>query len=126
MNTTKLSKFTDTVELHNIGQLRLAKLLATFEPQIASAGIPVPVPPDENNPPVNGQYFDAVAELLRRHDLPEPFTRTLAAIELGASTENATALDLVIQRRLPCISLKRDCPLDCALELFFVCFDELV
>src|SRR5437762_967341 len=39
--------------------------------------------------------------------------------------ETAPALDAIIQRRIPHISLNRACPLDCALELFFACPEEL-
>src|SRR3954464_1818330 len=122
---TRLNKFTDSAELHHIGHVRLAKLIGTFQPALAGGNLPLPTAPDENNPPANGEYFDAFSSLIRRPDLPEPLLTTLATIEYVAAPENAAALDAVIQRRLSCISLKRDCPLDCALEVFFACPDEL-
>src|SRR5438105_10806871 len=120
-----LREFTNPDTLHTIGHIRVAKLLDCFSPDLTRSNVPVPPAPDPANPPPNGEYFDAVAALLRAAHLPEPLLSTLATIEHAAAPENAAALDLAIQRRIPCISLNRDCPLDCALELFFAAPAEL-
>src|SRR6185503_11115021 len=124
-NTPTLNQFTNPDILHTIGLVRVAKLLGAFSSDFARANIVVPAEPDYNHPPVNGEYYDAVAVALASSSLPEPLLSTLLTIERAAAPESAAALDDAIQRRLPCISLKRDCPLDCALELFFACPDEL-
>jgi hypothetical protein len=125
MNTTKLQQFIKHDVLHTIGHNRLALLLSRFGSDLSNAGLSAPPPQDSAFPPVNGEYFDAVAALLAAPHLPPPMLSTLLTLEHAAAPENADTLDAIIQRRLPCIGLNRACPLDCALELFFACPDEL-
>src|SRR5690348_13260665 len=124
-STPPLRAFTNPEVLHIIGHRRLALLFSRFGSDLVSAGLTAPILPDPDFPPTNGEYFDAAAALLGTPNLPERFSGTLATLERLAEPANGEALDAIIQRRLPCIALNRACPLDCALEVFFACPDEL-
>jgi hypothetical protein len=126
MNTIKLQQFTNRDVLHTIGHDRLALLLSRFGSDLSNAGLSAPPPQDSAFPPVNGEYFEAVAAVLAAPQLPAPLLSTLLTLEHAAATENADTLDEIIRRRIPCIGLNRACPVDCALELFFACPEELV
>jgi hypothetical protein len=95
--------------------------LQDFEEELKAAGNPLPAPKPDND-----CLFDSLAEAFSNIDvLPERMRNTVLLIETAATPENEQLLDSVIQGRIPGVSLNRSCPLDCALELWFACPDEL-
>ena len=120
--------FNQIAILQKIGHRRVPKFLDEFKHELASAGIVLPEPPDKGMhraPEEEGRkYFGAVAEILHDEErLPAQLRNAVALLEEAASDSNR--LNQSTQRRLPCISLPRDCDLDCALELWFSARDEL-
>src|SRR5947209_8532703 len=120
-----LQSFTNPAILEIVGHTRTAKMLSRFHADLANAGLDLAELPDPESPSINLEYFHAVAQLLQRPELPESLRSTLAAMESAAAQESADGLDRAIQRRIPQISLNRECPLDCALELWFHAPEEL-
>jgi Protein of unknown function (DUF3631) len=117
----RLHYFNQPSILQQIGHRRLARFFQDFEQDLNDVPNALPFPPEPDP-----TWPDRLAATFARTGLlPEPILNALLLIEAAASTENAELLDSVIGRRLPCISLNRSCPLDCALELWFVCRDEL-
>ena len=118
---TTLNQFTKPAVLQNIGPLRVAKFLDGFADDLKAANITLPTPES-----VNGDYLHSVAALLASSALlPDRLRVALLTLEVAASPENDARLDTAIQHRIPCVSLNRNCPLDCALELWFAAPDEL-
>src|SRR5205809_8026227 len=62
------SAFTNPETLHSIGQPRLVLFLRRFAPELQNAGLAAP----PTDPSINGEYFEAFADLLRSPALPEP------------------------------------------------------
>src|SRR5438445_8147622 len=124
-----LKYFTQPEILQQIGHIRVPKFLDGFGDELKAANITLPAAPDStySTPnPQDGPYFDSVAAILARETLlPERLRAALVTLEAAASPENEHRLDSTIQRRIPCVSVNRDCPLDCALELWFAVPDEL-
>src|SRR3954469_4158583 len=119
--STPIRLFTQPAVLEQLGHRRLARFFQDFERDLIDAGNPLPFPHPED-----ASSFTRLAAAFGRTDLlPEKLRAALPLIEAAAFSENATLLDSVIQRRIPCISLNRSCPLDCALELWFACPEEL-
>src|SRR3989442_6174505 len=129
MKNMNLKYFTQPEILQQIGHIRVPKFLDCFSDELKAASITLPAPPDStySTPdPQNRPYFDSIASILAREaTLPEHLRATLLTLEAAASPENDDRLQEIIQRRIPCISLNRRCPLDCALELWFAVPDEL-
>ena len=120
--TTTANQFAQPAILEIIGATRVAKFLDGFTEDLKAANISLPIPES-----ANGDYFDSIAALLASPALlPDRLRVALSALEAAASPENAKRLDTAIQHRIPCVSINPNCPLDCALELWFAAPDELV
>jgi hypothetical protein len=88
---------------------------------LRSAGITLP-----DHETANGSYFDAVTSAVALPDrLPAPLRAALLTLENAASAQNQDLMDQSIARRIPCVAVNLDCPLDRALELWFLVPDEL-
>ena len=116
-----LKYFTQTPILRQIGHRRLAKLFNAFDQEMKASKLlwPAPAPQDDN-------YFADVASALSSlpQSLPKNLRNALFTIEEAASPENDTRLWIAINRRIPGVSVSIDCPLDRALELWFVAPEE--
>src|SRR6185436_2490286 len=112
--------FTQPAILEQIGRRRLVKLFQPFEQELKANNLVLPNPALEN-----GTYFRDLATVLGRpQSLPETLRKALFTLEEAASPENDKRLWTAIHRRLPGVSVSHDCPLDRALELWFVAPDE--
>jgi putative DNA primase/helicase len=114
--------------LEKIGHRRVPMFLNEFRDELAAAGVGLPEPPDSNYPKPpeeeGRKYYGAIAEIFGAEEkLPERLRKTALVLEEAAADTNR--LGECTQRRLPCVSLPHDCPLDCALELWFAARDEL-
>jgi len=125
-----LKVFTNPAILQSIGHIRIAKFLDSVSDDFRAANVLLPAPPDPAYPTLdsaNANYFHSVAAILSAPaGLTENLLKTLLTLESAASPENDDRLREAIQRRIPCVSLAGLCPLDCALELYFLVPDELV
>jgi len=110
-----LKYFTQTPILQEIGHRRLAKLLAAFDQDLKASKVVLPEPN-----PQNVDSFADLANALATQRLPHSLHKALLTIENAASPENDTRLWIAINRRIPGVSVSIDCPLDRALELWFV------
>ena len=117
-----LSQFTQPAILRQIGHVRLAMFFEGFEQDLAAAPL---VPLITINPELSTDLAPVADILATPALLPERLRAALLTLETAASPENRDRLNDALFRRLPCISLKRECPLDCALELWFAVPDEL-
>src|SRR5436309_6721964 len=138
-----LHLFTDPAILQQIGTRRLTKFFNGFNGELpldlvelisafalqSQDGEPAPDPlpalaTDTLHAP-RSTPFTALAAVLASPALPGRLRATLSTLETAASAENRQHLDSSIQRRIPCVSLAGCCPLDCALELWFLVPEEL-
>jgi len=108
--------------LEQIGHGRIAKFLTAFASELAVAGLSLP--PALRSASGGGGSTDWSAEVAKllasTKNLPEPLQHAMSTLEAAAAPENGDRLDALIQRHIPNVSLNRSCPLDCALELWFV------
>ncbi len=118
---TPFPAFSVAVRRHHIDPRRLHKFFNGFSEALRSSGISFP-----DHEAVNGDYYDSIsAALASANRLPSPVRVALLTLETAALPENAARLDDAIQRRIPNVSLHGCCPIDCALELWFLFPDEL-
>ena len=101
--------------LEKIGHRRIPMLLNEFKHELSTAAIVLPDPPDANYPKPpddEGQkYYCAIAEIFGAEEkLPERLRKTALILEEAAS--DANRLDECLKRRLPCVGLQQDCPVD--------------
>src|SRR6266704_4383634 len=120
--------FSQTPILELIGHRRVPMFLNEFKVELAATGIVLPEPPDPDlRRPSEEQaanYYPKIAELFAAEEkLPERLRKAALVLEHVAS--DSSRLEGIVLRRLSCISLPRDCPLDCALEVWFAARDEL-
>ena len=115
-----LNYFTQTPILRQIGHRRLAMLLNPFDQDLKAGGLVLPEPDRQDD-----DYFADLANALSIAErLPGRLRQTLLTIELAASPENEMPLWRAIHRRIPGVSVSQDCPLDRALELWFLAPEE--
>jgi hypothetical protein len=120
MPSTALNSFTQHEILRQIGRQRLGKLFAPFEQELKAHNLVLPKPV-----PGSDDYFYELANVFTHPEsLPENLRKTLFALEEAASPENDERLWTAIKRRIPCVSVSIDCPLDLTLELWFQAPDE--
>ncbi len=113
--------FRDAVLRHEIDPRRIAKFFGPFGDSLQAAGIVIP-----DHEQANGNYHDIVATILSDPDLlPESIRNGLITLGNAAAAENESRLDDAIKRRIPNVGINRACPIDCALELWFLAPDEL-
>src|SRR6058998_2048592 len=122
-----LTQFTQPAILRQIGHIRLAKFLDSFKDNLA------PAPPDllstikvqsgSDEPSVD--FTSLAAALALTYRLPDRLPNALFTLEAAACPENRDRLQDAIHRRIPCVGVNWQCPLDCALELWFAAPDEL-
>src|SRR3989442_404576 len=117
-----LSQFTQPAILRQVGHTRLAMFFEGFREELLAAPL---IPLSTINPELSTDLAPVAAILATPALLPERLRAALLKLETAASPENRDRLNDALFRRLPCISLKRECPLDCALELWFAVPDEL-
>ncbi len=115
-----LQYFTQPTILQQIGPRRLASLLKAF-PDFNAANL---IPPQVNGEN-NHDFSQLAARLGDTQALPEKLRTMLFALEAAASPENNNWLWRTVHQRAPGVSVSQDCPLDRALELWFVAPDEL-
>jgi hypothetical protein len=114
--------------LEKIGHRRVPMFLNEFKDELLAGGIALPDPPDPNcQKPADEEgrkYYSAIAEIFRSEErLPGRLREAALVLEEAAS--DAGRLGECLQRRLPCVGVQYDCPVDCALELWFAARDEL-
>src|ERR1051326_2178737 len=112
--------FTQVEILEQVGRRRLAKFLEPFQPELKANNLVLP-----NGAGEDSSYFSELAAALARPEsLPENLRKALFTLEAAASLENNNRLWTAIERRIPCVSVSIDCPLDRALGLWFLAPDE--
>src|SRR5437867_9995887 len=116
-----LKYFTQSSILRQIGHRRLAILLGPFRDELILRNLTLPVP----DPKSDDYFADLANALSATESLPHSLRKALFTIEAAASPENNARLWAAIKRRIPCVSVSTDCPLDRALELWFAAPDEL-
>jgi hypothetical protein len=114
-------QFRDAVSRHHIDPRRLHKFFNGFSDSLKASGISLP-----DHESVNGSYYDAISVALSSPErLPAPVRVALLTLETAAELENQNRLDEALNRRIPNVSLT-PCPVDRALELWFMFPDELM
>src|SRR5712672_2733038 len=117
---TPFPQFRDAVARHAIDPRRLAKFFGGFTDSLKSAGISFP-----DHESANGSYYDSISAALASPErLPAPVRVALFTLETAAELENPNRLDEALNRRIPNVSLT-PCPIDRALELWFLVPEEL-
>src|SRR5947209_231489 len=117
-----LSQFTQPAILRQIGHIRLAMFFEGFRDELLAAPL---VPLLTINPELSTDLAPVAAILATLAVLPDRLRAALVTLELAASPENRPRLQDAIHRRIPCVNVNWQCPLDCALELWFAARDEL-
>jgi len=116
-----LKYFTEPAILEQIGPKRLALLLRDFADDLKACQF---VLPSAEAP--NGDYFlQLAATFAATERLPEPLRQALRTLENAASPANDARAWAIIRRRIPGVSVSRECALDRVLELWFAARDEL-
>jgi len=116
-----LKYFTEPAILEQIGPKRLALLLRDFADDLKACQF---VLPSAEAP--NGDYFVQLAATFAATErLPEPLRQALRTLENAASPANDARAWAIIRRRIPGVSVSRECALDRVLELWFAARDEL-
>jgi hypothetical protein len=117
-----LKYFTVPEILQQIGAIRIPKFLGGFREDLADS----PLAAFCDLSPEPSTDFSSLAVLFANSaSLPNRLRKTLLTLEAAASPLNSERLEETLHRCLPCISLNRNCPLDCALELWFAVPEEL-
>src|SRR6267154_905525 len=107
--------FNQSPILEKIGHRRIPLFLNEFKDELSAEGIALPEPPDPNcqrpTEEEGRKYYGAIAEIFGAEEkLPERLRKTALILEEASS--DANRLDECLQRRLPCVGLQRDCPVD--------------
>src|SRR5437867_10105852 len=117
-----LSLFTQPAILRQIGHVRLAMFFEGFKQDLAAAPL---VPLITINPELSTDLAPVADILATPTLLPERLRTALLTLAQAASPENRPRLQDAIHRRIPCVGVNWQCPLDCALELWFAAPEEL-
>src|SRR5437867_8257766 len=116
------SQFTQPAILRQIGHVRLAMFFEGFRGELLAAPL---APLVTINPELSTDLAPVAAILAAPALLPERLRAALVTLEAAASPENRPRLQDAIHRRIPCVGVNWQCPLDCALELWFAVPEEL-
>src|SRR3954470_15663082 len=116
-----LKYFTLPAILEQIGSTRINRFLVRFSNELNAASIPVPQVGPECPP-----YFSSAAALFSRADLPGRLRIDLFTLEAAASPHNHDRLEALIEKHIPSTIINPYCPLDRALELWFLVPDSLL
>jgi len=117
-----LKYFTVPEILQQIGVIRIPKFLSGFREDLA--GSPLAVFSDLTPEP-STDFTSLASQFANLPIIPDRLRETLLTLEAAASPRNSERLEEILHRCLPCVGLNRECPLDCALELWFAVPEEL-